>query len=134
MLGISSREIQQDRLAAARALARRTRAVVLLKGASSLVATREGRVTANPTGTPLMSTAGSGDVLAGSIGALLAGGMDPEPATIVATYLHGAAGERLAETLGDAGLLAGELADSLPLVRAALVGIPPGRERETGDD
>jgi len=134
LLGISSGEVQQDRLAAARALAHRTRAVVLLKGASSLVATREGRVTVNPTGTALMSTAGSGDVLAGSIGALLAGGMDPESATVVAAYLHGAAGERLAETLGDAGLLAGELADALPLARAALAGEPGSGKRKTGDD
>ncbi len=120
LLGVSSREVQRDRLAAAGALARRTRAVVLLKGAASLTATPEGRVTVNPTGTPLMSTAGSGDVLAGAIGALLAGGRGPEPAAFVGAYLHGAAGERLAETLGDAGLLAGELAEAIPLVRAAL--------------
>jgi len=74
-------------------------------------------VTVNPTGTPLMATAGSGDVLAGAVGALLAARMEPETAAIAAAYLHGAAGERLEERLGDAGLLASELADALPEVR-----------------
>jgi len=126
LLGVSSRQVQRDRLGAAGTLARRARAVVLLKGAASLTATPKGRITVNPTGTPLMSSAGSGDVLAGSIGALMAGGIGAEPATFLAAYLHGAAGERLAETRGDAGLLAGELADAIPLVRAAL-------RRETGE-
>ncbi|HSS45453.1 MAG TPA: NAD(P)H-hydrate dehydratase [Thermoanaerobaculia bacterium] len=134
LLGTSSREVQRDRLAAASALARRARAVVLLKGAASLTATPKGRITVNPTGTALMSSAGSGDVLAGSIGALLAGGIDPEPATFVAAYLHGAAGERLAETRGDAGLLARELADTIPVVRAALCAALGQRRETQGED
>jgi len=129
LLGISSRQIQKDRLAAARALARRARSVVLLKGAASLTSTPNGRVIVNRTGTPLMSSAGSGDVLAGAIGALLAAGLDPGPAALVAAYLHGAAGEKLARTRGDAGLLARELADAIPLVRAQIrAGEAPGRE------
>ena len=123
LLGTTTRKVQANRLGAAQTLAKGTRAVVILKGSGSLIAAPEGRVTVNPTGTPLMSTAGSGDVLTGAAGAFLAGGMEPKAAAIAAAYLHGAAGQRLEEKLGDAGLLASELADALPLVRAELLTI-----------
>ena len=74
----------------------------------------------NPTGTPLLATAGSGDVLAGVIGALLAGGIAPQAAAVAGAWLHGAAAEALSRRLGDAGLLAHELADALPWVRRGL--------------
>jgi NAD(P)H-hydrate epimerase len=120
LLGVSTRKVQADRVRAASALARVTRAVVVLKGAGTLTATRDGQLAVNPTGTPLLATAGSGDVLGGAIGALLAGGMAARDAAIIAVYLHGAAGELLAAQLGDAGLLTAELADALPLARKAL--------------
>ncbi len=122
LLRLSTRRIQADRLAAATKLAGQSRAVVLLKGSGTLIARPRGPVAVNPTGTPLMSTAGAGDVLTGVLGALLAGGLEPWIAAMAAAYLHGAAGERLAETLGDAGLLASELADAIPLVRRGLAG------------
>ncbi len=120
LLGRSSRDVQSDRLAAARTLAKAARCCVLLKGEASLTATPDGRVVVNPTGTPLLATAGSGDVLSGVIAALVAGGLEPEDAAAVAAWLHGAAGERLARTLGDAGLLAHEVADAVPRVRRGL--------------
>lgn len=120
LLGLSGRSVQADRAKAAAALARASRAVVVLKGAGTLTAAPDGLLAANPTGTPLLATAGSGDVLAGAIGALLAGGMGASEAAIAAVYLHGAAGELLAARLGDAGLLTAELADALPLARKAL--------------
>lgn len=120
LLGRTSVQVQADRLWAARALAHKSRAVVLLKGAASLTAAPSGRVTVNPTGTPLMATAGAGDVLAGALGAFLAGGMNAEEAAFAAAYLHGAAGDWLAASLADAGLLTSELADALPLARRAL--------------
>ena len=120
LLGTAGAAVQADRVAAVTKLSRTTGAVVLLKGAASLTGLPSGRVTVNPTGTPLMSTAGSGDVLAGAAGALLAGGLPVERAAVAAAYLHGLAGEWLSRSLGDAGLLAGELADALPLARAAL--------------
>ena len=120
LLGRSSRDVQSDRLAAARALAKAARCCVLLKGEATLTATPDGRVVVNPTGTPLLATAGSGDVLAGVIAALVAGGLAPEDAAAAAAWLHGAAGERLARTLGDAGLLAHEVADAVPRVRRGL--------------
>src|SRR5262249_37454703 len=114
LLGSSSRAIQQDRLGSAVKLARKSRAVVLLKGMGTLIAAPGGRVTANPTGSPLMATAGAGDVLTGALGAFLAGGMSAESAAVAAAYLHGAAGERLAARLGGAGFLASDLCDELP--------------------
>ena len=132
LLGVSGREVQKDRIAAAARLARRSGAVTLLKGASSLIAAPSGRLTVNLTGTPLMATAGSGDVLSGAIGAFLAGGMGAEDAAIAGAYMHGAAGERLARDLGDAGLLAHELADALPLARRELRS--GNGKRETGNE
>jgi NAD(P)H-hydrate epimerase len=133
LLGVSARRIQKDRVASARRLARQSRAVVVLKGAASLIAADRGRrVTVNPTGTPLMATAGSGDVLAGAVGALLAAGYGSEGAAIVAVWLHGAAGEICARRLGDAGLLAGELADALPIARREV--LHERREGSGGED
>ena len=120
LLGLSSRQVQADRLGSATSLAKRSGAVVLLKGSGTLIATPRGRVTVNPTGTPLMSTAGAGDVLTGALGAFLAAGMSADSAAVSAAYLHGAAGESLTRKLGDAGLLASELADAIPSARKKL--------------
>ena len=120
LLGRSAREVQADRLGAVRSLARRARAVVLLKGARTLVGDPGGEVAVNPTGTPLLATAGAGDVLSGIVGALLAGGLGAREAAIAAAWLHGAAGQALAVRLGDAGLLSHEVADAVPGVRRRL--------------
>jgi len=120
LLGSSAAAVQKDRLGAARALAKASRAVVLLKGDGTLVADPSGRVVVNPTGSPLLATGGTGDVLAGLLGALLAQGLDAFEAAYAAAWLHGRAAEILAETLGDAGLLARELADAIPRARAGL--------------
>ena len=135
LLGRSSRAIQADRLGAARELARRSGAVVVLKGADSLIAEPSGEVVVNPTGTPLLATAGSGDVLTGAIGALLAGGLSARDAALAGVWLHGAAGELLAGSLGDAGLLAHEVADAIPSARRALREPEKGRRKtEDGEE
>jgi NAD(P)H-hydrate epimerase len=121
LLGISSGSVQADRIGSALRLARRTHATVVLKGAATLVADSDGSVTVNPTGAPLMATAGAGDVLSGVIAALIAVIPREPVAAYVAAYLHGLAGERLARRLGDAGLLAHELADEIPHARRELV-------------
>jgi NAD(P)H-hydrate epimerase len=113
-------DIQAARLDSAIALARDTGAVVVLKGAGTIVAAPDGRATLNTTGGPLLGTGGTGDVLSGVIGALLAQRLDPYDAARIGVFVHGRAGDRLAERLGDAGLLASELADELPLARHAL--------------
>jgi hydroxyethylthiazole kinase-like uncharacterized protein yjeF len=86
-----------DRVAAACKLAAWINGVVLLKGDRTIVAGPSGEVWANPTGTSALATAGSGDVLAGLLGSLLAGGLAPERAGVAAAYVHGLAGRRAAE-------------------------------------
>jgi hydroxyethylthiazole kinase-like uncharacterized protein yjeF len=86
-----------DRVGAACKLASWINAVVLLKGDRTIVATPSGETWANPTGSPALSTAGSGDVLAGLLGSLLAAGLPPERAAVAAAYMHGLAGRRAAE-------------------------------------
>ncbi len=128
LLGSSSRQVQEDRLGAVTRLSKTSRSIVVLKGEATLTATPAGRVTVNQTGNPLLAAPGSGDVLAGVVGAFLAAGLSAEDAAIAAVYLHGAAGDRLAETYGDTGMLARELADALPRTRRELAPVAP-RER-----
>jgi len=120
LLGRSAKDVQSDRLGAARELARLAGCCVLLKGEASLTATPDGHIVVNSSGTPLLATAGSGDVLSGLIAALLAAGLSDRDAAAAGAWLHGTAGERLAEELGDAGLLAHEIADAVPRVRRGL--------------
>jgi hydroxyethylthiazole kinase-like uncharacterized protein yjeF len=91
-----------DRLRSARSAARRSGAVVLLKGHRTLIAAPDGRVAVNQSGTGWLATAGSGDVLTGMIGSLLAAGLEPFLAAAVGAHLHGRAGER-AQRAGRAG-------------------------------
>ncbi|MFF0593101.1 NAD(P)H-hydrate dehydratase [Streptomyces antibioticus] len=93
LLGVAREEVEAARLAHARELASRYRATVLLKGSTTLVADPDGGpVRVNPTGTPWLATAGSGDVLSGLAGSLLAAGLTARDAGSVAAYLHGLAG------------------------------------------
>jgi hydroxyethylthiazole kinase-like uncharacterized protein yjeF len=114
LLETSTKEIQSDRLAAARAAADHFQCVVVLKGFRSLIARPGGDVVVNPTGGPELATAGTGDVLTGVVAALAAGGLDVFDAAWAATYVHGLAGSIAAERLGVTGVLAGDVAESLP--------------------
>jgi NAD(P)H-hydrate epimerase len=104
-----------DRLEVARAAAHEWRLVVVLKGAGTLIAAPDGRLRLNWPGNPALATAGTGDVLAGTVGGLLAQGMEPFDAASAAVYLHSRAGFLVSDRLGNAGLLAGDLLDQLPL-------------------
>jgi NAD(P)H-hydrate epimerase len=95
-------------MSAVRGLAAATRATVVLKGARTLVSDPAGFVTINPTGGPALATAGSGDVLAGLIAALLAQGLPATTAARLAVYLHGAAADRLGPSAVSADLLTGD--------------------------
>ncbi|MFD8722046.1 NAD(P)H-hydrate dehydratase [Streptomyces sp. NPDC059629] len=99
LLGVRREEVEAGRLAAVRELAAAYRATVLLKGSTTLVAEPGGEtaVRVNATGTPWLATAGSGDVLSGLAGSLLASGLDGRDAGSVAAYLHGLAGRFAAE-------------------------------------
>ncbi|MFJ9947061.1 NAD(P)H-hydrate dehydratase [Kitasatospora sp. NPDC091207] len=97
-------ELAAARLVTARRLAAAYRATVLLKGSTTVIADPGGAVRVNPTGTPWLATAGSGDVLAGLAGSLLAAGLPVLDAASVAAYLHGLAGRHAASAVGAAGL------------------------------
>lgn len=113
--------VQHDRLAAAHAIARELRAHVVLKGAGSVIAHDDGTFAINTSGNPALSVAGSGDVLAGLIGALLAQRIDAKTALALAVCLHGAAADALvARGVGPVGVLAAEVADAArDLINAA---------------
>lgn len=118
LLGCDTARIQADRPAAARSLARRYGAWIVLKGAGSLVCAPDGRCQRNPSGNPGLATAGSGDVLAGMLGALLAQRLPVEQAVPAAVWLHGAAADALvSQGVGPIGLTAGELADAARQLR-----------------
>lgn len=114
LCGDSIPEVQADRLGAAREKARETGAVVLLKGASTVICSPRGRTAANPTGNPGMAKGGSGDALSGIIGALLAQGVPAFEAAVTGAYLHGLAGDLAAARLGQRSLLPSDLIDELP--------------------
>ncbi len=118
LAGCDAPTIQRDRLAAARALTARFASVIVLKGTGTVVAAPDGRVAINPTGNAALATGGTGDVLGGIIGALLAQRLPPYEAALAGVYLHGLAADTLsAQGNGPAGLTAGELA---PMVRILL--------------
>jgi NAD(P)H-hydrate epimerase len=112
LLGISTAEVEADRLAAARALATRAHAVVVLKGARTIVCDGtldDDHCSINPTGGPELATGGSGDVLAGVIGALLAQGVPAADAARAGVYVHGLAGEELGVQHGQRGVVSSDL-------------------------
>lgn len=116
LLGTDTAAVQVDRPAAARELARRFRAVALLKGAGSLIASPDGDLHFCPVAAPCLATGGSGDVLAGLLGSLLARGLDPLRSTCLAVYWHGSGGTMLDSLYPARGCLAREIADILPEV------------------
>jgi hydroxyethylthiazole kinase-like uncharacterized protein yjeF len=99
--------VQDDRVAHALELARRYGAIVVLKGAGTVIAGPDGRYAINPTGSPALASAGTGDVLAGMIGALLGQCDDPRQAVHAAVWLHGAAASGFG---ADIGLVATDIA------------------------
>jgi len=122
LLGTSVADVQRDRVGAARGLASEFGVHVALKGAATVVAAADGRVFLNPTGNPGMASGGTGDVLTGIVGALLARGLDAPDALVAAVYLHGSAGDLAAARLGEESLVASDVIDSLPDAFAALRG------------
>jgi ADP-dependent NAD(P)H-hydrate dehydratase / NAD(P)H-hydrate epimerase len=117
------------RAVAARNAAATWRQVVVLKGAHTVIASPDGATAVAPFENPALASGGTGDVLAGVIGSLLAQGLSPYDAARVGVYLHGLAGETVRERLGDAGLLASDLPDPIALARRRLATIA---ERKAG--
>jgi hydroxyethylthiazole kinase-like uncharacterized protein yjeF len=142
--GVAAEQVAAARLRHARELAARYGAVVLLKGSTTVVARPDGAARVNPTGTGWLATAGSGDVLAGLGGALLAAGLPPFDAAPAAAYLHGLAGRLAAvgnraaadgvSTVSDRGegpVTAQDVAAALPAAWRNVTAPQGGRQQET---
>ena len=120
VLAIETTQVESDRIYAATTLARELNASIVLKGAGSVLAYPDGGFDINSSGGPALATAGTGDVLAGIVGAFVAQRLDPKTALRYAVCLHGAAADALvAGGIGPVGLVASELADSARALIAA---------------
>jgi len=118
LLDVTTAEIQNDRPAAARLLARHFKSIAILKGAGTVIAFPDGDIVINATGNPALSTAGTGDVLSGLCGALLAQGWPATQAALAAVWMHGKAADQLVDLgIGPVGLTASEV---IPAVRILL--------------
>ncbi|SFU97437.1 bifunctional ADP-dependent NAD(P)H-hydrate dehydratase/NAD(P)H-hydrate epimerase [Alicyclobacillus macrosporangiidus] len=126
LLGWTTDQVQASRLAAVRALAKRTGAVVVLKGYRSIIADALGRIRVNPTGHAALATAGTGDILAGIIGGLLAQGADPFTAACAGAWLHGRAGELAGEQVGSVSTMAADVVEHISRAISACFDTPSG--------
>jgi NAD(P)H-hydrate epimerase len=120
-------EDDQARIAAARDAAAAWDAVVVLKGARTVIAAADGAVAVAPFENPALASGGTGDVLSGAIGSLLAQGVAPYAAARIGVYLHGVAGDSIRERFGDAGLLASDLPDGMAIARKRLTALAERR-------
>ncbi len=129
LLGISIPDVQKDRFAAAEAYAQQVGAIVVLKGARTVVAQPNGTSILAPSATSVLGTAGSGDSLAGIIAALLSQGLEPFAAAAAGVYVHGVAGEYLERSQsGVYGAIATDIADTVPKVMNAVAALIRHRE------
>ena len=114
----TTKSVNQDRLGTAIRFARERGVFVILKGARTVIARPDGLAAICPTGNPGMATAGTGDVLTGMVGGLLAQGLSPWDAACAATYFHGLAGDLAANLLGQAGMIARDVIRQIPYALA----------------
>jgi NAD(P)H-hydrate epimerase len=120
LIGQTSGEVQRDRVGTVIHFVEEYGCHLALKGARTLIGEPNGKIHINPTGNPALSSGGSGDVLTGLIGGFLARGWPVAKAAIAGVYLHGMAADFLAEHMGQAGILAGELLSVLPKLTFSL--------------
>ncbi len=125
LCGLSTDEVQGQRLTLARERASEWNCQVVLKGANTIVATPDHQARVSEVAQPALATAGTGDVLSGAIGALLAQGLSPAEAAALGVYLHGDAGNRAARTRGTIGVMAGDVAEQLAMASRSLSGEEP---------
>ena len=118
--GLETSAVQQDRRGIASRFAKAWNKVVVLKGAGTVIAAPDGRVTLNPVSTPALASGGTGDVLAGLIGGLMAQKLPPFEAAVTGVHLHSLAGIDLETSLGQAGVLASDLLLQIPRVMERL--------------
>jgi NAD(P)H-hydrate epimerase len=113
LLGISSNDVQKDRIGIASDFARHYNVTLVLKGAGTVIAGPTGDVFVNSTGNPGMATAGTGDVLTGMMGGLLAQGYPAVQAACLGVYLHGLAGDLAAKEKGEMSMIAGDVIENI---------------------
>lgn len=114
LCGVTALEVNRNRETTARQFAENYHVITVLKGAKTVIASPNGRTLLNTTGNSGMATGGSGDVLAGMCGALLAQGKDAFDCAAAAVYLHGLAGNLAAERLGKISMLPSDIIDEIP--------------------
>jgi ADP-dependent NAD(P)H-hydrate dehydratase / NAD(P)H-hydrate epimerase len=122
LTGMEIQAIQNDRIGVARRFASQWGVTVVLKGARTVVASSSGEIAINFSGGPNLATAGTGDVLTGIIGGLLAQGCTPWDAARCGVYLHGCAGDLWRARYGDVGMLASDLLPLLAPARQSILG------------
>jgi NAD(P)H-hydrate epimerase len=120
LAGLETPAVQQDRRGIASRFAKVWNKVVVLKGAGTVIAAPDGRVTLNPIATPALASGGTGDVLAGLIAGLMGQKLPPFEAAVTGVHLHSLAGLDLEASLGQAGVLASDLLPQLPRVMERL--------------
>src|SRR2546422_431432 len=118
--GLETPAVQQDRRGIASRFAKVWNKVVVLKGAGTVIAAPDGRVTLNPIATPALASGGTGDVLAGLIAGLMGQKLPPFEAAVTGVHLHSLAGLDLEASMGQAGVLATDLLPQLPRVMERL--------------
>jgi len=114
LLGLSSDDVQKDRIGIASAFAKTYNVCVVLKGAGTVIALPSGEIFINSTGNPGLATGGTGDVLTGMIGALLAQGHTTKDAACLGVYLHGLAGDLATQEKGELAMIAGDVIEKIP--------------------
>ena len=120
LANLETSAVQKDRRGIASRFAKTWNKVVVLKGAGTVIAAPDGRITLNPIATPALASGGTGDVLAGLIGGLMAQKLPPFEAAVTGVHLHSVAGTDLEASMGQAGVLASDLLPQIPRVMERL--------------
>jgi hydroxyethylthiazole kinase-like uncharacterized protein yjeF len=118
--GSAVETIQRDRIGSVQWAASHWNQVVVLKGAHTVIASPEGKVCVSPFANPALASAGTGDVLAGVIGGLIAQGLNPFDAAVSGVHIHGLAAEQASIEIGDAGMIASDLFPILPRILSSV--------------
>lgn len=132
LTGLSSSDVQSNRIEVSSEFACKWKVVTVLKGARTVVAMPDGTVYINPTGNSGMATGGTGDVLTGIIAGFIAQGASPEDAAVAGVYLHGLTGDVVAQKKGEHGLIASDIVEELPYVMKQVIGEMGKRPTEEG--
>jgi NAD(P)H-hydrate epimerase len=120
LVGLTPHKVQEDRIGIAKGFSSTYGCIVVLKGDKTVIATPEEEIYINPTGNPGMASGGTGDVLTGLIGGLIAQGLPPLEAAKWGVFLHGLAGDRAAQAIGEIPLIASDIIDRIPEALSAI--------------